>query len=221
VPKPRKPLKPQPAPTNPVLAIDSSWDGTTKKVFLYRQEHVYPYISKRRLGITNLSETMARRCFFEAEVQRAGVKLITGMGHGDYDQFTGHLGDVIWEIGKYRANEVKNKIVHLLSCRTASKLGPDIVVNGALAFFGYLEDFVFHVDHESVFFQCASEIDLALADGLSVSDVHTRVKDVFESNIDELAGLDGQAAALLNANLQYLCTPVVDGRFGDRSVALR
>jgi len=38
--------------------------------------------------------------------------------------------------------------------------------------------------------------------------------------VDLLAGEDGEAAALLNADLQYLCSPVVDSRFGDPNAKL-
>jgi len=209
-----------PGVSNPVLAIDSNWDSVTKAAMAYREKHVYPYFSKRKMGVTRLQGNMARRVFFEREAPRKGVLFITGVGHGSYDSYTGDMGEPILQVGSYKPREVAGRIIHLLSCKTAGTLGPDTVGNGAFAFFGYSNNFVLVVQHGPVFFKCDSEIDRALAERLSASDVHARTTASFEFNIDELAKVDGQAAALLNADLRYLCTPITDGQFGKRNARL-
>jgi hypothetical protein len=163
---------------------------------------------------------MAVRKVFETETVLVGTRLITGMGHGQYNTFSGYRGEVILEVGSYHPSEVKNKIVHLLSCKTGTQLGPDIVARGAKAFFGYSEDFIFDVKYQDTFFNCALEVDRALADGLDAASVHARTHVIFQREIDALAATDAQAAALLSADLGYLCTPLTNGRFGQSTASL-
>jgi hypothetical protein len=212
--------KPRLAPANPVLSIDSNWESASKKWYAFRSKHLYPYFKRKKLKVTNLHNQMAVRRVFKSEAVLAGTRLITGMGHGEYDAFTGHLGEVILKVGDYDPLEVKNKIVHLLSCKTAKLLGPDLVKNGARAFFGYSEDLLFDVKYQDVYFECASEVDRALADGEDATGVHARTEARFRRGIDTLTETNGQAASLLRAALGYLCSPTVHKRFGDPAARL-
>jgi hypothetical protein len=187
---------------------------------LYRAKHVYPYLKKKKFVLIRRTGSMALRVYFRAAAKRKEVVFITGVGHGSERVFSGDAGQSVLEVGKYGPEEAKNKIIHLLSCKTAGELGPDLVSKGALAFFGYSKNFTFRVGLESIFFACDSEIDLAIADGLKATGVYQRAKLIFEDQIDRLAGEDGQAAALLNADFLYLCCPDKDKMFGRRAARL-
>ena len=205
----------------PILAIDSAWDPATKTVAEYRKKKLYPYFSKQGLKLTRLAGRLAMRILFRVRAQRKAVLFITGMGHGSERVFTGHDCKTLLEVGNYAAQEVENKIIHLLSCKTGAELGPDTVKNGAIAFFGYAEDFIFVEGREGVFFECDCEIDRAIAEGLTVAEVHDRVVARFEYEIDVLAAQDDLISGRLNANLQCLRSPVTSKLFGRRNAKLR
>ena len=60
--------------------------------------------------------------------------------------FTAQNEAVILDAGKYNPREVRGKVVKLLSCLTAQKLGPDIIANGAACYMGYSEDYTWIMD---------------------------------------------------------------------------
>lgn len=59
---------------------------------------------------------------------------------------TGQNEAVILDAGKYDAKLVNGKVVRLLACQVGSKLGPDIISNGAVCFIGHKDDFVWVCD---------------------------------------------------------------------------
>ncbi len=212
--------KPPRTPANSVLGIDSAWDSHTKNASRYREQHVYPYLEKQKFLVRRLLGRRAVRARVEEETKREGLLLITGVGHGTPTAFTGEKRLPVLEIGCYSPKEVAGKIIHLLSCEVADKLGPDLVKNGATAFFGYSSYFRFLVGKEEVFFACDAEIDLALADGLSAMEVHQRVVAVFEERIHLLSGVDQSGSDLLTADLDRLRTPGTNGKFGKGTARL-
>jgi hypothetical protein len=216
----RVPKRPQPPLARPVLAIDSSWDQETTTASTYRKNHVYPYLVEQELQVTNLRDINAVRAKFASEAPKAGVRFITGAGHGTSESFTGNLGEVILRVGEYGAAEVADKIVHLMSCSSASELGPDIIAKGATAFFGYSAPLVIQEGRQDTLYECDSEIDRRIADRLRVAEVHDHVVALFETHIDRWAAEDPRAATYLTDCLQCLRTPVNDGRLGDVNARL-
>jgi hypothetical protein len=208
------------------LAIDTAGrDVETATVFAYRERYVYPYLRQQKRRITKLQRSNASRANVASVAKRDGVQFITGSGHGTQTKFLGHSGGAVFEIGKYKAGEVKDRIIHLMSCRSGEKLGPDMVKKGGRAFFGYSADLTILEGHEDVLYECDSEIDRGLAEGLTVADVHQRTVSLFEAHIDRLMSTgrleDAHAATFLSANLDFFCTPVIDPRFGDAQARLK
>ena len=219
MPKPK--LQPQQTPKS-ILAIDARSDADTETAFAYREKHVYPYLQEQNLEITKLQRSEASRANVADEAKRNGVRFITGSGHGTETTLIGHSGEAIFEIGKYNRDEVENRIVHFMSCLSGGELGPDMVKQGALAFFGYSDELAIPEGQEKILFECDSEIDRALAEGLAVADVHERAVSLFEAYIDRLTSLaDDDTAKYLTADLQCFCTPVTDSRFGDAAARLK
>ena len=95
-----------------------------------------------------------------------------------------------------------------------------MINNGAKAYFGYSENFKFTLKYADIFFECDAAIDKGLADGLTAEEVHEKVTALFQERIDDLAEVNGVAAATLLYNLEILCTPVIDAMFGDRNARL-
>lgn len=181
-----------------VLGIDSNFEPATLAGYQYREKNVYPYMAKKGFALDKCQGVMARRIYVAPRARQSGVVYITGVGHGSYKTYTGHYYDPIFDVGNYSADEPKGKIVHLLSCETARELGPDFVRNGCRAYFGYDEDFVFSPSDSAVFFECDSEIDRAIADGLTAAKVYARVEALFRRRIADFRaqGKQYQAAQL-------------------------
>ncbi len=169
-----------------VLAIDSNYEPITFAPFQYREKHVYPYLHAKGLTVKKFQGPLARRHYVAPEARKPEVEYLTGVGHGSHNLFAGDHGNVIFQVGHYHPDEAKGKIVHFLSCQTVRDLGRDFVQDGCCAYFGYDEDFTFHMADKDTFFECDSEIDKAFADGLAAAQVYDRVMRLFNQRIDEL-----------------------------------
>jgi len=163
-----------------VLGIDSNYEPVTLAAFQYREKYVYPYLQAKGFTVKKFQGPLARRHYVAPEARKPEVEYLTGVGHGSYNLYTGDHGDVIWQVGNYHPDEVKGKIVHLLSCQTARDLGTDFVRNGCRAYFGYDENFTFYMAEKDTFFECDSEIDKAFGDGLTAAQVYDRVKKLYD-----------------------------------------
>ena len=199
-----------------ILAIDSDHDCTTEITCNYRNEHVYPYLESKGFRLIRCQGTSACREDVVSEVGRDDIVYITGAAHGNDTTYKSDCGVPIFEVGNYHSEESDGKIVHFLSCKTAAKLGPDFVKHGCRAYFGYNGFFTFPIDYPDIFLECDSEIDRAFADGLTAKEVYDRVKQRYKQRIHELKN-EGKfdMASTLEENLNYLCAPSVDARWGD------
>jgi hypothetical protein len=205
-----------------VLGIDSNYDPVTLAAFQYRERYVYPYLQGKGYTVKKFQGPLARRLYAGPEARKPEVEYLTGVGHGSYNLYTGDHGDVIWQIGNYHPDEVKGKIVHLLSCQTARDLGPDFVRNGCRAYFGYDENFTFQMAEKDTFFECDSEIDRAFADGLSASQLYDRVKRLYDQRIADLRAAGKRyVAATLEFDRDHLRCPSSGGaNWGDPKAKL-
>jgi hypothetical protein len=88
----------------------------------------------------------ARRLPFEFSAPKSDI--IIGTGHGSKTTFTGQNESSILEAGRYNPKDVKGKVIKLISCQTGVSLGPDLVNNGAEAFLGYVDDYVWVCDSD-------------------------------------------------------------------------
>jgi len=204
-----------------VLAVDANFEPVTQAGFQYRQANVYPYFEAKGFAVQRCQGPLARRIYVAPAASQPNVTYITGIGHGTYDTFTGDYYDPEFNVGNYSQQEVQGKIIHLISCQTAARLGPDFVSNGCRAFFGYDENFSFQMDIADTFFKCDSEIDRAFADGLAASDVYTRVVNLFNQNIASLRaqGADYKAATL-EFDRDHLRAPASGPQWGDPNAKL-
>lgn len=125
----------------PVAFLMSDYDLPTRSASGYLLRWIVP---RAGLEPATLYAIMARRAPFEISAPQSD--LIIGVGHGDEVGFSGQNEAVILEVGKYNPVEVRGKVIKLLSCQTGIALGPDLVKNGAVAFLGYVDDYVWVMD---------------------------------------------------------------------------
>lgn len=204
-----------------VLAIDASFDPITQACRKVRESRSYPRLRRQGYQITTLAGPLARRLYVSSELHRANMIYITAMGHGDERSFTGDFFDPILQIGSYTVDEARGKIFHLLSCRTAAQLGPDLVRNGCRAFFGYDENFTFVPGKIEAFLDCDAEVDCAILSGHSASEVYQATRGAFERQVAEFRK-SGQyyTAAVLEFDLDHLRSPVDGSAWGDPRAVL-
>jgi len=206
-----------------IIAIDSNWESITEAAYDYRQANVYKHFKIRGFKIVRAQGSNADETYVEAQLtSRKGKKIvyITGVGHGNYDRYTGHNGDVVFQVGDNR-KLVNNRVVHLLSCRTARDLGPDFVNDGCKAFFGYTENFSFYWGFEDIFFRCDSEIDKRFAYGATANIVYNKTKNIYEEAVDALID-EGHfyVAAVLQEDLDILRCPSIHANYGDKNARI-
>jgi hypothetical protein len=198
--------------TASALAIEANFDDITKAAFKYRRDHVYPYLERLGIKVALLSGKDAVRRRVTAIASQTEINYLSGVGHGRKNSFFGYKNKPVFRVGRYAAEEVRGKVIHLLSCFAASGLGEDFRDQGCRAFFGYEEEFA--VPFEDLteldnlaeeFFGSDAEIDRAFAEGVPVEQILDRVRRKFDENI---ARLDEQgnreSSAVLESNRDLL-----------------
>ncbi|HEV2911894.1 MAG TPA: hypothetical protein VGX92_01140 [Pyrinomonadaceae bacterium] len=204
-----------------ILAADANFEIVTQTGFNYRQKNVYPFLEKKGFMIQRCQESLARRMYVAPESRKTGVVYITGVGHGAYDSYTGDFYDPIFSVGNYSPEESHGKIVHLISCETARDLGPDFVLHGCRAYFGYDENFTFQLDDADIFFECDSEIDRGFAEGLTAGEVYDRARAVFDKYIAAFRAQGKEfKAATLEFDRDHLRAPSSGPQWGDVNARL-
>lgn len=193
----------------------------TKHAAAYRAKRVIPYLSNvGRITPIVLTGPNDIRPNFAAACLRRGVVYITGVGHGLPTLYTGYRSSRLWEECKYGRAEVKNKIIHLLSCQTAQRLGPDLVRKGACAYFGYIENFTITWSYPNVFWKCDSSIDLAFCRGLTAKEVTQVALWTYNGMIKKYRGIHGPTATWLTWDRDALRTPMMNRRYGNPKCSL-
>lgn len=148
----------------PTTVIMSDFDLPNRSASGFLLRYVAP-----RLEPVHLYSVLATRRPFQLSAPQSDI--IIGIGHGDKDIFSGFNKSVILEVGRYNPNEVRGKVIKLLSCQTGAELGPDLIQKGALSFMGYTDDYLWVCDADMVFTPWADKMAAAslmpVMDGLN------------------------------------------------------
>jgi hypothetical protein len=121
------------------LLTMSSFDLPTHSVSGLLLRYIAP-----RVEPFQLYGPLARRPFFSAIAPSSDI--IIGSGHGSANIYSAEGENVIWQAGQNYGNEIKDKVIKLVSCDTGSELGPDLVKNGCLCYMGFDADLIFIAD---------------------------------------------------------------------------
>jgi len=201
------------------LAIEANDDIPTRSAFAYRDLHLYQSLAPGLLLL--LTRFRATRGDFALEASAPGAEYVVGVGHGDDDTLMGFGGEPILEPGLYQPAEVAGRIIHLLACGTANKLGADLVRSGARAFIGYNSLVIVHKEIIDDFLECDTAIDSALLAGDTVAEAHRKAITLFDQHIARLRA-EGSLlkAALMETNRDSLMSPLTDRRLGDPNARL-
>ncbi|MCW4048413.1 MAG: hypothetical protein NWE89_01620 [Candidatus Bathyarchaeota archaeon] len=208
------------------LFCENTTDHLTKIAVAYRMKHVHPLFVKRRFCIKVLKGIYDTRAYFVPKAKSWRVSYISGVGHGSPTTYTGHLGDPILKKSMYDSQEVKDKVIHLLSCQTAKELGPDLVKKGAKAYAGYHENFIFSLyddpdtpfNDADLFWRSDSAFDIMMALGRTVEEAHNVTIAVFNYCINLVPNTS--TAAYLTHDRNYFRSPVNDPIYGDKTAKI-
>jgi len=173
----------------PTAVLLSDFDLPTRSASGFLLRYIAP-----RVEPVQLFSFLARRLPFQLSAPQSDI--IIGAGHGSKTSFTGQNENVILEVGKYNPREVRGKVIKLLSCQTGVSLGPDLIKNGAEAFLGYEDDYVWVMDSDLASKPWADELAgtclLPVVDGLNALLNGKTAEEAFDV---ELQGYTRNAAA--------------------------
>ena len=180
---------------NTALFAENTTDSVTTTFADYRIANVHPKFAARGFNVVANTGTSNTRTNFVATAKKALTTYIGGIGHGNYNRYTGHAGENILKVGAYDASEVKGKTIHFLSCRTAATLGPDTVLKEAKCYAGYDENFHFVWDNPStpvneidLFKKSDSVFDVWMAYGYTAQQAYNAAIATFNASIASVPG---------------------------------
>lgn len=186
-----------------VVAVEASHDIPTRAAYGYRQRNLYPRVAAPHV-LRLLRGPLAKRAYLTSAIGEVNPALLLGTGHGDPDTMMGYAWETLLERGIHDPVEVRGKIVHLLACETAQKLGPQVIAQGARAFLGYdwqvlLQEAVFEA-----FMECDTSIDLALLAGASVREAHRGAVALFDQHIGGMEPFEAAVMTTMRDSLRYM-----------------
>lgn len=187
------------------------------------------WIPRDLTGVTNtdLENEKATRDTVLTTLRTEDPAYFFGFGHGNADVFTGYqLDRIISTFDPESLQAFRGRVVHLLSCSTAQRLGPALILNGARAYIGYIGPaycaaaFVPY-EHPAYYSieDCDFEWDRALASGLTVRQAWGRVQTKYNEWVEWWRESDDplaeEAIQCLLWNLNVTRCPVHDDAYGD------
>lgn len=204
-----------------LMTIEANDDAPTQAAYAYRDKNLYQALNPAATDRLTLRGPLATHAFFAARVVTHRPDYLVGVGHGEEDVLMGFSREAVIERGNYQPAEVAGRIVHLLACHTARRLGRDLVKKGAVAFIGYDRFVMLQEQILDEFMECDTAIDLALLSGATVRQAYRRAIQLFDGHIARLEA-EGRLmkAALLKTNRAGLVCPVTDPGLGDPEARL-
>ncbi len=157
-------------------------------------EKIIDAAKKKNINVIDLHREKANRERVAGTLKKGIAKLVVLNGHGSDSTVHGHDNEVI--LKEDDGDVVKDKIIYARSCRSAKRLGQNSVKQGALAYLGYVEDFIVVTDATAtkplqdktaeLFLEPSNYIPISLLKGHTAGDANKRSKNLFRKNINRL-----------------------------------
>lgn len=171
------------------------YDPTTSYLH-YWSTNIITYAKSRDMSVSDLHNERANRKELLSVIKKVNPDLIVLNGHGGEDMILGQNNEVLI---KAKDNEyiLKGSVVYALSCKSAKILGKSSITSGAIAYIGYVEDFIFCTSDEhstrpqldpiaKLFLKPTNTIVEMLISGNSAEDSEKRGKEEFSKNIEKV-----------------------------------
>ncbi len=181
--------------------------NTEKSFLITRPEHdlTTRYLSKWSEGVIDEAEKKHIECIdlnggqanrerFIGTLEEKAPDFVFLNGHGNADIVYGHENTPLL-VGS--DDSVKDKIIYARACKSAKRLGSQIIENGATAYIGYDEDFVFMYETHAIgrpledetarlFLEPSNQIALSILEGQTVEEAERQSQEKFRQNIHSL-----------------------------------
>lgn len=211
---------------NIALFCENTTDELTRHAAKYRLKHIHNAFKSSGFMVISLEGSDDIRARFSSIARNNRVVYIAGVGHGSPSKYTGHLGDTILKVCSYNPDEVKGKVIQLLSCQTAQRLGPDMVRKGASAYAGYDEDYSFifdqpgtAIDEMALFWKCDGMWDLMMACGHTAEKAHQATINAYDAAIASMPNT--VAATWLMHDKKCFRSPSTGRRYGSKNAKIK
>lgn len=186
---------------------------TSKSLLVTRPEHdpatrylarwsepVLEEARKKGVRVVDLHKKKASPNRVRGILEKRSPRLVFFNGHGSDEVVAGHDNEVI--LGEGDKEAVEGKILFARACKSAKKLGPASIANGAVAYIGYEEDFVFSLNENKVsrpledrtaglFLEPSNHVVIALLKGHSAGEANERSRRLYGTNIAHLLTQEG------------------------------
>lgn len=119
--------------------------------------------------------------------------LIIAVGHGSPDELCGYNNEVILDTSSIP--DVKNKVVVLISCETAQRLGPSLIDAGVISYIGFKDDLLWVCDSDLASTPWSDKLALTvmgpitncvngILDGKTIGEAYGRMLEEFSGNAE-------------------------------------
>ncbi len=178
-----------------ILATRPDFELTTKYISSWASK-VLEFAREKEVVVFDLAKEKANRQELETVVREQSPDFVFLNGHGDYDKVCGQDNECLIEADD-NAEILSGKIVYALSCRSADTLGKRAVEKGALAYIGYIEDFIFLFDEKQkdfplqdkiaqLFLEPSNQVAFSLLAGSSAKEASENSKESFLANVKKM-----------------------------------
>ena len=194
-----------------VLITRPEYDYTTRYISAWAKK-VIDFAKLKGILLFDLLQTRATKKELESILHKKDPRFVVINGHGNDILVCGQDGEVLIEAG-VNENILRSRIVYALSCRSAKVLGFKSIENGALAYIGYTEDFIFMYSNEKrghplddktaeLFLGPSNQVVISLLKGHTAGEAQQNSRKSFLRNMQKL--LTSESSLEDSSTLRYL-----------------
>lgn len=181
---------------NKILLITAPDHDITTRYLSVWSGKILELADKKNIQVINLKRKKANAIELKSRLLKMKPLFVVFNGHGNNSCITGYENKVLIQAGD-NEDLLKYKIIYAISCRSAVKLGVKSIKAGALAYIGYVGDFIFcHDDrkvsrplHDKVvklFLEPSNQVAVSLIKGNKSEEASKRSKKFFMRNIQKM-----------------------------------
>ena len=170
-------------------------DVTTFYLFHWSKP-ILDQAKRHKISVVDLLGDRANKKEFMSVIRKTRPKLVVVNGHGNSDTLMGQDNEVL--VTTDENEEIfADTVVYARSCESAKNLGPSCITNGARAYIGYREDFVFFVQDghtrdplrdrtAQLFLEPANGVVIALLKGHTTGVAYEKSKEMYTRTMQKL-----------------------------------
>jgi hypothetical protein len=139
-------------------------------------------------------------------------------GHGDETCVVGQDGEKLFILGQ-NTHLLKGREVYIRACRAGRQLGPDIIKAGASGFIGYIQNFIFPYDKDSIQrpledeyakpnLECSNQVARSLLKGNPAQMAHQDGMRMFRKKLDETMTSNSRNSAVATCLLWNMTSQI-------------